>query len=490
MNINNIKKIHFVGIGGIGVSAIAKLMIWQGKKVSGSDCQESEITDELKKMGAKIFIGHQRKNLADDVDLVICTLAVPEDNSEIIKAKKLNIPIFTYPQALGFLTKEKFGIAVCGTHGKSTASSMLALILKKAGLDPTIVIGSKVADFGGNAVAGKSEYFVFEACEYKRAFLNYYPKIIILNNIELDHTDYYKNLEDYQSAFEKFVEHLLKDNILVINNDKIKFSRIVLQSNVDKNSKFKTQNSKPQLKTQSEKLKINNSQLKVITFGINEKSDLQASDIIFGSGETRFRIIFQEKNLGEFVLKVPGIFNIYNALGVIAAALLLKIKPEIIKKTLADFQGIWRRFELVGEINGAKIISDYAHHPTEVEATIKGAKNFYPGKKIIAIFQPHQRNRTKKLFNDFVKSFDSADMVILSKIFDVVGREEKKDSDVNSLDLVREIKKRSKEKTVLFAEDLEKTKKLILENARKNDIILVMGAGDIYKMIRSLMKEN
>jgi UDP-N-acetylmuramate--alanine ligase len=448
VNINNLKKIHFVGIGGIGVSAIAKLMIWQEKKVSGSDCQESEITNELKKMGAEIFIGHKQENLNEDIDLAICTLAVPENNPEIIKAKKFGIPIFTYPQALGFLTKEKFGIAVCGTHGKSTASSMLALILKKSGLDPTIVIGSKVADFNGNAVVGKSKYFVFEACEYKRAFLNYYPKIIILNNVELDHTDYYKNLEDYKSAFEEFIKHLPKDGMLIIN----------------------------------EKVKIQNSKVKILSFGSDKKNDLVVSDIQLKDGETRFKVIFQEKNLGEFVLKVPGIFNIYNALGAIAAALLLEIKPEIIKKTLADFQGIWRRFESVGEINGAKIISDYAHHPTEVKAMIEGAEKFYPDKRIIAVFQPHRRNRTKKLFNDFIKSFDRADMVILSEIFDVAGREEKKDSDVSSLDLVKEIKKRSKEKTVLFAKNLKETKKLILKNARKNDIILVMGAGDIYKI--------
>jgi UDP-N-acetylmuramate--alanine ligase len=449
------KKIHFVGIGGIGVSAIAKLMIWQRKKVSGSDCQKSEITDELKKMGAEIFIGHQSKNLGDDVGLVVCTLAVPEDNPEIIKAKKLALPIFTYPQALGFLTKEKFGIAVCGTHGKSTATSMLALILKKAELDPTIVIGSKVADFNGNAAAGKSEYFIFEACEYKRAFLNYWPKIIILNNIELDHTDYYKNAEDYQNAFEEFIKHLPENGTLIIN-EKVEMKKL-------------------KLKSQSLKFKI-------LSFGSDKKNDLIVSDVQLNNGETRFKIIFQEKNLGEFVLKVPGIFNVYNALGAITAALLLKIKPEIIKKTLADFSGIWRRFELAGEINKAKIISDYAHHPTEVKSTIEGAKNFYPGKRIIAVFQPHQHNRTKKLFNDFVKSFDSADLVIISEIFDVAGREKKEDSDISSLDLVKEIKKRLKEKTVLFAKDLEETKKMILENARKGDIILVMGAGDIYKL--------
>jgi len=373
MNIKELKKIHFVGIGGIGVSAIAKLMIWQGKKASGSDCQKSEISDELKKMGAEIFIGHKQENLTDDVNLVIRTLAVPENNPEIIKAKKLGISIFTYPQALGFLTKDKFGIAVCGTHGKSTITSMLALILEKAGLDPTVVVGSKIADFGGNVRVGKSKYFVFEACEYERAFLNYWPKIIVLNNIELDHTDYFKDEKDYESAFEEFVGHLSKDNILIVNNDKIKFSRIASQSDTTENSKLKTQNGK---------LKINKSQLKVITFGISEKSDLQASDIIFASGETNFKIIFKEKNLGKFVLKVPGIFNVYNALGAIAAALLLGVKPEIIKKTLSDFSGIWRRFELVGEINGAKVISDYAHHPTEVKSTIEGTKKFYPKKRI------------------------------------------------------------------------------------------------------------
>jgi UDP-N-acetylmuramate--alanine ligase len=466
VDINNLKKIHFVGIGGIGVSAIAKLMIWQEKKVSGSDCQQSEITDELKKMGAQIFIGHQKENLDENVDLVICTLAVPENNPEIIKAKKLGISIFTYPQALGFLTKEKFGIAVCGTHGKSTASSMLALILKKAGLDPTIVIGSKVADFNGNAVAGKSEYFVFEACEYKRAFLNYYPKIIILNNIELDHTDYYKNLEDYENAFEEFIKHLPEDGTLIINEK-------VLNSN---NKKILKPAYRAGRQVQDDKI------IKILSFGSDKKNDLIVSDIQLKNSETRFKIIFQEKNLGEFVLKVPGIFNVYNALGAIAAALLLKVKPEIIKKTLADFSGIWRRFELVGEINKAKIISDYAHHPTEVRATIEGAKKFYPDKRIIAVFQPHQRNRTKKLFNDFIKSFDSADMVILSEIFDVAGREEAEDSDVSSLDLVKEIKKRLKEKTILFAKDLKETKKMILENAQKDDIILVMGAGNIYKI--------
>jgi len=482
VNINNLKKIHFVGIGGIGVSAIAKLMIWREKKVSGSDCQESEITDELKKMGAEIFIGHQRENLADDVDLLICTLAVPEDNPEIIKAKKLGIPIFTYPQALGFLTKEKFGIAVCGTHGKSTASSMLALIFKKAGLDPTVVIGSKVADFSGNAALGKSEYFVFEACEYKRAFLNYYPKIIILNNIELDHTDYYKNLEDYQNAFEEFIKHLPEDGILIVNEEVLNlkfYKKLSIQnchSELVSESENLTNNKKILKQVQDDKM------IKILSFGSDKKNDLVVSDIQLKDGETKFKVIFQEKNFGEFILKVPGIFNVYNALGAIAAALLLEIKPEIIKKTLADFQGIWRRFESVGEINGAKIISDYAHHPTEVRSTIEGARNFYPKKRIIAVFQPHQRNRTKKLFNDFVKSFDQADMVILSEIFDVVGREEKKDSDVSSFDLAEEIKKRSKEKTVLFTKDLGKTKKIILKNAQKDDIILVMGAGDIYKI--------
>ncbi len=455
INLNEIKKIHFIGIGGIGLSAIAKLMVWQGKKVSGSDCQASEITDELKELGVKIFIGHNKKNLDKDVGLAAYTLAVGQDNPEIQKAKKLNIPILTYPEFLGLLIKDKFGIAISGTHGKSTVTSMVALILEKAGLDPTVVVGGKISEFGGNVRISKSKYFIFEACEYQRAFLNYWPKVIVLNNIELDHTDYYKDIKDYESAFEEFIGHLPKDGVLIVNEKNQK-------------SKIKNQNY--------------NSKCKILSFGIDKKNDLVAYDIKFENGKTKFNVNFKNKNLGEFSLQIPGIFNVYNALAAISVGLLLGIDIEIIKKTLAEFKGIWRRFEHIGNCQGAEIYSDYAHHPTEVRSTIDGARKFFPGKRIIAVFQPHQHNRTKNLFQNFINSFDNADLIILNEIFDVAGRENINDQNISSLDLVNEIKKHSKNKTVLFGKNLKETEKLILENIKKNDVVLIMGAGDIYKL--------
>ena len=218
--------------------------------------------------------------------------------------------------------------------------------------------------------------------------------------------------------------------------------------------------------------------------------DLQATDIQFNSGITKFNIIYKNKNLGEFSLQIPGIFNVYNALAAISAALLIGIDIEIIKKTLGNFKGIWRRFEYIGDFKKAKIYSDYAHHPTEVKSTIDGAKKFFPNKRIVAVFQPHQRNRTKNLFQDFIKSFDNADLIILNEIFDVAGRESLKDRNISSLDLVNEIKKRRKNKTVLFSKNLKETEKLILENIRKDDVVLVMGAGDIYKLNKILVNRK
>lgn len=461
IDLNKIKKIHFIGIGGIGLSAIAKLMIWRDKKISGSDCQESEITEMLKKSGAKIFIGHNEKNIDKKIDLVACTLAINKDNPEIQEAKRLNIPILIYPEFLGLLTKDKFGIAVCGTHGKSTVTSMISLIFESAGLDPTVVVGSKVPKFNGNVRIGKSEYFIYEACEYQRSFLNYSPKVIVLNNIELDHTDYYKNIKDYENAFEEFIKHLKDDGFLIVNE---------------------------KVKSEKKKKKSQNSKLRVLSFGTDKETDLHATNIQFDPGITKFSVVYNKRknteNLGEFSLKIPGMFNVYNALAAISVALLVGIDVEIIKKTLGNFKNIWRRFEYIGELNKAKIYSDYAHHPTEVKSTIDGVKKFFPNKRIVVIFQPHQRNRTRNLFQDFIKSFDNADLIILNEIFDVAGREEIKDQNISSLDLANKIKKRSKNKTVLFGKNLEKTKKLILKNIKKDDIVLIMGAGDIYKIIK------
>ncbi|MDP3057108.1 MAG: UDP-N-acetylmuramate--L-alanine ligase [bacterium] len=507
IDFDKIKKIHFIGIGGIGISAISKLMLAQGKKVSGSDLGESDITAKLEKMGAKIFIGQKKENVPKDADLAIYTPAIAYDNVEMIASKENRIPLMSYPEALGFLLNDKFGVAVCGTHGKSTVTSMVGLVLAGGGLDPSVVVGSKVPEFDGNLRIGNSinseHYFIAEACEYKRDFLEYYPKIIVLNNIELDHTDYYKDIADFRSAFEEFIGHLPDNGVLILNGD-------------DK-----------QVESLKLKVKSPNAKLKIIQFGLGENNDVRGYDFKTENGKTKFKVNYRDKDLGEFVIKLPGKFNVYNALAAIATGLHLKIDAEKIKKSLADFGGIWRRFEIKGEYRGATVISDYAHHPTAVRSTIEAAREFYPERRIVAVFQPHQHNRTKMLYDDFLKSFDSANVLVLAKIFDVAGREEKKDQNVSSQRLAEDIKaviarseatKQSlanarlsnklrdchaptsgarndnnnvflQSDSIFYAKNLDEVRKLIDEKIKPGDVLLIMGAGDIYKVADELVKK-
>lgn len=481
MDLEKIKNIHFIGIGGIGLSAIAKLMKKRGKIVSGSDANDSEILEELRKLGVKIFIGQLAENLSDDTDLVIYTLAIPKNNPERAKAKKLKIPAISYPEALGLLFNKKFGIAICGTHGKSTTTSLAGLILANGGLDPTVVVGSKVPAFGGNLRIGKSDCMVIEACEYERAFMEYWPRIVVLSNIELDHTDYYKNIDDFKSAFEKFIGHLPKNGVLIANGDDEQVKKV----------KIKIQN--------------DNSKFKIVNFGFEDGNDVVGFDVRIESGITRFKVKYYNKSLGEFFLRIPGKFNVFNALATIALGLEMNIPTEIIRKSLADYSGIWRRFEIKGEYKGATVISDYAHHPTAVRETIKAAREFYPDRKIFAVFQPHQHNRTKMLYKDFLESFDAADILILAEIFEVTGREEKKDQDVSSKKMAEDMENRivtvsdsrcSEERlkpflrrnNIFYAKDLPETRKLIDEKLKSKCILLIMGAGDIYKIANDLVK--
>lgn len=457
------KKIYFIGIGGIGVSALARLFLARGARVSGSDISESEIISDLKKMGANIFLGHKEENLENDTEFIIYSSAVPENNPEFQKAKKLNIILKSFPEALGQVMSEfKETIAVSGTNGKTTTTALSGLILENAGCDPTVVIGSKLKKWSGNLRIGKSDYFITEACEYKRAMLNLNPKIIVLTNIEEDHLDYYKDLQDIKSAFSEYVKKLPYDGMLIFNQDDEASREISESSNVQKLSY--------QLGGDASKL---------------ETTDLIARDILQESGRQSFNLVFQGKDLGIFEIFVPGLFNIYNALAASLFALALGINAEKIRETLKNFRGAWRRFEIIGERNGALLISDYAHHPTAIRETIKGAKKFYPNKKILAVFQPHHQDRTKKLFDDFVESFDGAHEVILSEIYEVAGRE-KDEKKISSSDLVKAIQKNGF-KNISFAENLQKTKEMIESKLSDFDIVLIMGAGDIYKIAENLI---
>ena len=488
----NYKKVHCIGIGGIHVSALAKLLLSWGVDVSGSDLEQSEITDELQKMGARIVIGHDKNNLqteapegeqafarlqgGDGVDLVIYSDAVSDDNTERVEAKRLGIRQVSSYEFIGELSKDYYTIAVSGTNGKSTTTAMLGLIMEAAGMDPTVIVGTKVNEWGGNIRIGESKYLVTEADEYKAHMLKLHPKMTVLTNIEEDHLDFYKNLDDIVLHFKKYVKKLPDDGVLVYNEDD------------------------------------------GVTAGMLD--GLSCRKMGYGVGDGCLKLSRMSSNdsndeVFDVRLQVPGEFNKYNAAGAVVAARELEIDDEIIKKSLEDFKGTWRRFETVGEINGALVISDYAHHPTAVAGTIKAAREMYPDRRLVVVFQPHQHNRTRMLFDGFVAAFAKAmaaklvDVIIISEVYDVAGRTSGADKDVSSKDLVEAIKKREKrkdpstrllrpssgqvgagkrERDVLCGGDLEETRGLTVQTVKPGDVALIMGAGSIDEVARGLVK--
>ena len=448
-------KIHFIGIGGIGVSALARYYLIKGHEISGSDLDLSEITEDLKKMGAEIFIGHKAKNVAEDVNLIIYSLAISLTNPELKIAKKREIKCQTYPQALGRLTKEYFTIAVCGAHGKGTTTAMISLILIKAGLDPTVIIGTRLTEFGDSncrvgessarslyANQGTEKYFVIEADEYRRVFLNYWPRIIVLTNIDKEHLDCYKNLDEIIEAFKEFISHLPENGILIANKD---------------NKPIK----------------------KLLALNININFSTIVKKLIYYS--------LQQPEVDEVkkILKIPGKHNVSNALAALSVARALKIPDEIAFQALSEYQGAWRRFEIKQSIvnnHQVTVISDYAHHPTEVKATLEATREKFPNKKIWAIFQPHQYQRTYYLFDEFKKAFELADEIILTKIYEVQGRERKDISEmISSKVLAQAIKERGKK--VHFIKDFQTIPQFLEKKVVSGDVILIMGAGTIYKIV-------
>jgi len=394
-------KLHFIGIGGIGVSALAKYYRIKGHKISGSDIA---------------FGKHSAKNIPKNTDFVIYSPAVKPSNPEIKEARRRKIKIQSYPQALGELTKKYFTIAISGTHGKSTTTAMIGLLLIKAGLDPTVIVGTKVKEFGdSNCRVGKSQYLVIEACEHEESFLNYFPDIAVITNIEPDHLDYYKNFNNVKKAFAKFAKKLKKNGVLIVE------------------SEYKNPKDAKKLKK---------------------------------------------------ILKVPGEHNVHNALAALAVARVLKIPDKISFKALSEYKGSWRRFEIKKlEIGNWKleIVSDYAHHPTEIKVTLKAAREKYPKKKIWCVYQPHQYQRTYYLFNDFVKVFKKVpvDKLIITDIYDVAGREnEIIKKRVSSEKLVKTIKRK---KVVYLAK--EKILNYLKDNLQGGEVVIIMGAGDIYQLV-------
>lgn len=452
IDLKKITKIYFIGIGGIGISAAARILKQLGKDVSGSDILQSEITEQLISEGISLYIPQKSENIPLDTELIVYTVAVNLDNPELKQAGHLNIPQITYPQLLGLLMEDKIGIGISGTDGKTTTTAMLGQIFMAANLDPTIVIGSKVNYLGGNSRVGESDYFIFESDEYKKAFHNYFPKIAALTNIRADHLDVYKDLEEIKSAFLYYLKRVPTDGLIIVNNDDQNCVALASQC-----------------------------QAILSSYAIDNSADVVATDIRYEQGKQKFKVTFNDELLGEVALNLPGKYNVYNALAAISVALLEGIDFEIIGQALHDFTGAWRRFEKLGVKDGTQIITDYAHTPEGLKQVMIATKDFYPTSKILFVFQPHQYNRTKNFFNEFVLALNPTENILITDIFYVAGRENPHDFDISS-------KMLAEKSGAEYTGNLKDTAEAIKRKINDFDVIMLIGAGDIYNLAKDLLK--
>ncbi|MBD5520917.1 MAG: UDP-N-acetylmuramate--L-alanine ligase [Lachnospiraceae bacterium] len=457
IDFNDPIHVFFMGIGGISMSGLAEILLSEGFTVSGSDRQSSSLTETLSSKGAVIYYGQKKENLANRPDLIVYTSAIKSDNPEFVAGKELNIPFLTRAQLLGQMMKNyKVPIAVSGTHGKTTTTSMISQILLEANTDPTLSIGGIYRAIGGNIRVGGPEYFVTEACEYTNSFLSFFPKISIILNIEEDHLDFFKDIDDIRNSFHEFAKLPGSDGTLIINGD---------ISNVEE---------------------ITNSlSCRVITYGSSNNSDYTPVDIAYDElGHPSFTLIGADgKNEGSYTLNVPGLYNVYNACAAIVTAKSLGIDESIIQKALLDFDGTDRRFEHKGEINGISIIDDYAHHPTEITATLNAALN-YPHKTLWCIFQPHTYTRTKAFLHEFAKALTISDKIILA---DIYAAREKDTLGISSVTLQKEIQSLGHE--CFYFSSFEEIENFVLKNCTKGDLLITMGAGDVVKIGENLLQK-
>lgn len=457
VDLSKYKKIHCIGIGGIGLSAIAEILLSRGYEVSGSDMKESGETTRLAGKGARVFIGHRAEN-ADQADLLVYSSAVGRDNPEMKRAEERGIPILSRAQMLGILMKEyENSVAVSGTHGKTTTTSMVSLILERAKMEPTILVGGNLAEIGGNVKVGHSRYFITEACEYMDSFLSLKPKIEIILNIDSDHLDYFKDIDHIVSSFDKFA-HLVPDSGTIIAYDANPFVNQVIR-NLDN----------------------------VVTFGFNENCDYYASNITFNeNGMPSFDVHHDGQLLNRVQLAIPGEHNILNALAAYTCACVLGVDPQLTKETLESYHGTQRRFDIVGTTaEGVKIVDDYAHHPTEIRATLSASENV-PHNSLWCIFQPHTYTRTLALFDEFADAFEKADRLILAEIY---AAREKNIYKISSEQLAERIRQTHPNKEVLFMKDFHAIADYVREHAQRGDMVITMGAGDIYKVGEMLLEE-
>lgn len=444
-------KIHFIGIGGISMSALARILLDDGCIVTGSDMKESHITRQLEEYGAKVTIGQKAENITDQ-QLIVYTAAVKEDNPEFVAAKEKGIEIIDRAELLGTIMKRYNNpIAVSGTHGKTSTTGMISQVFLEAGLDPTVTIGGELDVIGGNLRVGKKEIFIAEACEYHRSFLKFSPKTTVMLNIEEDHLDFFTGLDDIIDTFHRLALITPDDGMLVANIDDENVVKAL--KGVDKN---------------------------IVTIGIEKECDYQGYDITHDSSD---KCTFKVRKNGEYyttvILSVPGVHNVYNALCAFAVADMAGIDKEIISSALSKFIGAHRRFERKGTFNGALIVDDYAHHPSEIRATLDAAKNM-GFDNIYCVFQPHTYTRTKMLFDDFVKVFSESGVSVI--ITDIFAAREKDTGLVSSKELAEAID------GAIYRASFEDVEGYLRNTVKEKDLVFTMGAGDVYKIGEALLK--
>src|SRR5438876_683305 len=440
------KHVHFVGIGGIGMSGIAEVLLNLGYKVTGSDVRATAITERLAKFGATVYLRHAAENVAG-AHVVVTSSAVRPDNAEIREAERHKIPVIPRAEMLAELARLKYSITVAGTHGKTTTTSMIATVLDCAGMDPTIVVGGRLDTIGSNARLGKGEFIVLEADESDRSFLLLSPTIAVVTNIEADHLDHYRDLEDIQTAFLSFINKVPFYGAAILCLDEPAVQSLI-----------------PQVKR------------RIVTFGTAAPADVRITDVNVEGLGSRFTLRFNGGTTQDFKLSVPGVHNVLNATAAFAAARDMGVEPGVIAGALESFRGVDRRFQVKSR-DGITVIDDYAHHPTEIRATLSAAKAANFG-RIFAVFQPHRYSRTFHLFDDFARAFNLADVVL---ILDIYPAGENPIEGVTTPALIEKIKSFG-HKSAIYAPNFETIESYIIAQAKEGDAVVVMGAGNVTKL--------
>jgi UDP-N-acetylmuramate--alanine ligase len=453
---SSIRKIHFTGIGGIGMSGIAEILLDEGFKVSGSDRALGEVTERLVKLGATVFEGHKAANVAADVDALVYSSAVALENPEVEEAQRRKLPVIRRAEMLAEVMRLKYGIGIAGTHGKTTTTSMVSLVLMEGGVDPTVIVGGKLSGLGGtNARLGHGDFIVVEADEFDRSFLSITPTIAVLTTLETDHLDCYRDLEDIKGAFIQFANKVPFYGFVVLCLDEPALQDIM-----------------PAI-----------GKKKILTYGLNPQADIQAVDMRFKDNTSTYTLLRNGAELGEITIQLPGKHNVQNSLAALAVGLELGIPFEKAKAGIERFTGVYRRWEKKGDINGIAVYDDYAHHPTECRATLSGAKNGWR-RRVVCVFQPHLYSRTRDFYEDFGKAFLLSDVLVVTDIYP--AREEPIQGVTG--ELIANAAKQYGHKDVHYIADKKAVPEFLMRTAKQGDIVVTMGAGDIWKFGEEYLK--